>query len=252
MHLISCMASTSMLSRTAKSTIRSTRARIELTFQVARRMGSSLRRGADAAGVRARRGSPAAASRNAVDAAAGALGLAALAEREHPGVAALDARLDPVDARACGRGRRRRADRMPSTPPYAAAASATRRAASVTGTSRKSGTPSSTGTRDRRSDAPAPPDPSRSCPRTGRRRRPVVRAGVVVADRSRPARDAAAVCRHARGPGIAVADDVVVSAQPGRGIRDHLVGRLAHARRSSDRAPAEEASAPRGPRRRSR
>src|SRR6478735_2694207 len=41
------MASTSMCSRTAKSTIRSTRARMEFTFQVARRMASSLGRAGD-------------------------------------------------------------------------------------------------------------------------------------------------------------------------------------------------------------
>ena len=38
LHLISCIASTSTSSRTIQSTTRSTRVRIELTFQVAMRM----------------------------------------------------------------------------------------------------------------------------------------------------------------------------------------------------------------------
>jgi len=67
LHLISCIASTSMPSRTAKSTVRTTRARIELTFQVAMRMASSVlapalgsapRRPAVAYSVSAARGIP--------------------------------------------------------------------------------------------------------------------------------------------------------------------------------------------------
>src|SRR5436190_627802 len=53
------MASTSTLSRTANRAMRSTRARMELTFQVARRMASSLRRAGDATRVRERRAAPA-------------------------------------------------------------------------------------------------------------------------------------------------------------------------------------------------
>ena len=44
-----------------------------------------------------------------------------------------------------------------------------------------------------------------------------------------PGARSAAVCRHDARPRRPVADDVVEAAQPGRGIRDHLVGRLAHA-----------------------